>query len=115
METYSRVFLPTTGPPISRDDAEQNWSNNIQMPDLAQSDRDIRKEIETAVDNFVEEPLGGYRIDPSDEEQEEELKKLLRTMEEPEQKNGPYAIEEDDDIATIYAKLKAADENFQLF
>ena len=36
-------------------------------------------------------------------------------MEEPEQKAGPYAIEDDDDLATIYAKLKAADENFQLF
>ena len=115
METYSRVFLPTIGPPISHDDSERHWSQNIEMSDLSKQRRDVRKEIEEAVDNFVEEPLGGFRIDPSDEAQEEELKRLLRSMEEPEQKAGPYAIEDDDDLATIYAKLKAADENFQLF
>ena len=115
METYSRVFLPTVGPPISLDDSEQDWSKNIEMRDFSKSVRDVRKEIEEAVNGFVEEPLGGYYIDPSDEEQEEQLKKILRSMEEPEQKEGPYAIQDEDDLATMYAKLKAADQNFQLF
>ena len=115
METYSRVFLPTIGPPISLDEGERDWSEKIEMKDLSTNTRDVRKEIEEAVENFVEEPLGGYRIDPSDEEQEEELKRILRSMEEPHQKAGPYAIQDDDDLSTIYAKLKAADENFQLF
>lgn len=115
METYSRVFLPTVGPPISLDENEKDWSQEIEMKDLSQNLRDIRKEIEQAVDGFVDEPLGGYHIDPSDEEQEEQLKKILRSMEEPTQKTGPYAIQDDDDLATMYAKLKAADENFQLF
>eukprot|EP00977_Amphora_coffeiformis_P010056 scaffold2353_cov167-Amphora_coffeaeformis.AAC.47 len=115
METYSRVFLPTVGPPISLDEDEEDWGTSIEMKDLSKNTRDVRKEIEDAVNGFVEEPLGGYRIDPSDEEQEEEMKKILRSMEEPGQKAGPYAIEDDDDLATMYAKLKAADENFQLF
>ena len=115
METYSRVFLPTVGPPISLDDNERDWSKNIEMRDFSKTTRDVRKEIEEAVNGFVGEPLGGYYIDPSDEEQEEQLKKILRSMEEPEQKEGPYAISDDDDLATMYAKLKAADENFQLF
>ena len=29
METYSRVFLPTVGPPISLDDQESSWGRNI--------------------------------------------------------------------------------------
>lgn len=115
METYSRVFLPTVGPPISLDEDEGDWSQQIEMKDLSTVARDIRKEIEDAVDGFVEEPLGGRYIDPSDEDQEEQLKEILRSMEEEQQKAGPYAIEEDDDLATMYAKLKAADENFQLF
>ena len=115
METYSRVFLPTVGPPISMDEDEEDWGQKIEMRDVSKNPRDIRKEIEEAVSGFVEEPLGGYRIDPSDEEQEKQMMKILRSMEEPEQKAGPYAIQDDDDLATMYAKLKTADENFQLF
>lgn len=116
METYSRVFLPTVGPPISLDDDEKEWSRTIEIKDTSfGNSRDVRQEIEEAVNGFVEEPLGGYRLDPSDEEQEEEMKRILRSMEEPAQKDGPYALMDDDDLATMYAKLKAADENFQLF
>lgn len=115
METYSRVFLPTVGPPISLDEDERDWGQKIEMNDLSTTIRDVRNEIEEALDGFVDEPLGGFRVDPSDEEQEEQLKKILRSMEEDEQKAGPYAIEDNDDLATMYAKLKAADENFQLF
>jgi dienelactone hydrolase len=116
METYSRVFLPTVGPPISLDDDEKEWSRTIEIKDTTfENSRDVRQEIEEAVNGFVEEPLGGYRLDPSDEEQEEEMKRVLRSMEEPEQKAGPFALMDDDDLSTMYAKLKAADENFQLF
>ena len=116
METYSRVFLPTVGPPISLDDKEEEWSRTLEMKDLVDVDsRDIRREIENATNNFVEEPLGGYRIDPTDESQEEELKKLLRSMQDPNEDNGQFAITDDDDLATMYAKLTASDDNFQLF
>jgi hypothetical protein len=77
--------------------------------------RDVREEIEESLDSFVEEPLGGYRVDPTDDTQESELAEILRSMEDAEAKKGPYALEDEDDLVTIYAKLKASDENFQIF
>ena len=85
------------------------------MKNAHASARDVRQEIQEKLDGFVEQPLGGYRIDSTDEEQEEELAKLLRSMEPPEQRRGPYALEDDDDLTTIYAKLKAVDDKFQIF
>ncbi|KAL7581026.1 hypothetical protein ACA910_005832 [Epithemia clementina (nom. ined.)] len=115
-ETYSRVFLPTVGPPISLDPDEDSWSRELSMSGRSDNEkRDVRKEIENAMISFVEEPLGGIAIDPNDESQEEELMELLRRMEGPEQKAGPYALEDDDNLSTIYAKLRAADQNFQIF
>ena len=116
METYSRVFLPTVGPPISLDEQEQEWGRDLKMKGLeSSSQRDVRSEIKDAIENFVEEPLqSGPRIDPTDSSQEEELMKLLRSMEDPNQE-GPFKIEDDDDLPTIYAKLTSSDENFQIF
>jgi len=116
METYSRVFLPTVGPPISLDEQEQEWGRELNMKDLeSTSQRDVRSEIKDAIENFVEEPLqSGPRIDPTDTSQEEELMKLLRSMEDP-NRDGPFKIEDDDDLPTIYAKLTSSDENFQIF
>lgn len=114
METYSRVFLPTTGPPISLDENEVDWTS-LEMKDLSDANkRDIQAEIEDALDSFVEEPLGGRRIDPTDESQNEELAELLKAMQTGEEP-GPYEIKPNDDLTTIYAKLKASDENFQIF
>jgi dienelactone hydrolase len=114
METYSRVFLPTSGPPVSLDDNEGDWTS-LEMKDLSDANqRDIRTEIEEALDGFVEEPLGGKRIDPTDESQKEELSELLRSMQTGEVP-GPYTIKPEDDLTLIYAKLKASDENFQIF
>jgi len=116
METYSRVFLPTVGPPISLDEQEVEWGKQLGMKDLNEfKDRDIRSEIQDAIENFVEEPLqSGPRIDPTDKDQEEQLMELLRSMEDPSTK-GPLKIENDDDLATIYGKLTSSDENFQIF
>ena len=115
-ETYSRVFLPTVGPPISLDPNEGSWSRELEMNSGPRKGRqEVRQELEDAMNNFVEEPLGGYQIDPRDESQEEELIRLLKAMEGPKQKEGPFAIKDNDDLSTIYAKLKAADENFQIF
>mmetsp|Transcript_16211 Transcript_16211/g.38239 ORF Transcript_16211/g.38239 Transcript_16211/m.38239 type:complete len:719 (-) Transcript_16211:548-2704(-) len=116
METYSRVFLPTVGPPISLDEEAEDWNSNLAMNGKSTpTSRDIRKEIEDAEKNFVEEPLGGYRIDPTDEAQDGKLGDLLRAMEGPEQKASPFALEDDDDVDIMMAKLKAYDEDFQLF
>lgn len=116
METYSRVFLPTVGPPISLDSQESSWGKDIEFDsELIQMarERDIRRELQSQADNFVEEPLGGIRVDPTDESQEAELARLLAAMQSPEV-DGPFKIEPDDDLATIYAKLASSDD-FEIF
>jgi dienelactone hydrolase len=114
METYSRVFLPTFGPPISKDELASEWSNDLNMKDLSTNTRDIRQEIEDSLENFKEEPLGGKMMDPTDESQRDELANMLRTM-EPEDVSPELKIQPDDDLEMIYAKLKASDESFQIF
>jgi hypothetical protein len=58
METYSRVFLPTVGPPICLDENEKEWSSKLEMMDLtAANNRNIRQEIEDEVANYVESPF----------------------------------------------------------
>jgi len=114
METYSRAFLPTTGAPIS---SEQNeWSSDLEVKGLGGANaRDIRKEIEESLDNFVEEPLEGISVDPTDESQRTALEEYLRSIQADEEVQEPFKIEDDDDIETMYAKLKAWDEQFELF
>jgi len=114
METYSRMFLPTTGPPISKDGDASEWTNDINMKDLRSDTRDIRQEIEDALDNFQDQPLGGRRIDQTDESQRDELAEILRGME----RDGvppEFKIQPDDDLELMYAKLKASDDSFQIF
>lgn len=112
METYSRVFLPTTGPPIYEDELASSWNDGLNIPEFRT--RDIRQEIEDSLDNFVEEPLGGKRIDPTNDDQRDELAQMLRQMEPP---NVPpeLKIEDGDTVEIMYAKLKAFDEKFQIF
>jgi len=113
METYSRVFLPTTGPAVSVDENESEWTR-LEMKDFSDANtRNIRSEMEDAIDNFVDEPLGGRMIDQTDESQKDELAEILKGMQT--DKAGPYAINPEDDLTTIYAKLKASDEQFEIF
>eukprot|EP00980_Cylindrotheca_fusiformis_P001628 scaffold368_cov125-Cylindrotheca_fusiformis.AAC.6 len=114
METYSRMFLPTTGPPISQDDLAFDWNDDLNMKDLRETSRDVRQEIEESLDSFVEEPLGGRRIDPTDDSQRDELAEMLRSM-EPDDVPPEYKIEENDTVEIMYAKLRAYDDSFQLF
>ena len=116
METYSRAFLPTVGNPISLDENEREWGQELAMKDLEKyNDRDIRAEIEEALDNYVEEPLeSGPRIAPNDMSQEDAIADMLRSMEDPDT-TGELKIEDDDDLETIYAKLTTADKDFQIF
>jgi dienelactone hydrolase len=116
METYSRVFLPTVGPPICSDEEEQEWGRELNIGDLRKKqNRNIREELKNLNKNFVEEPLmSGPRIDPTDTSDEEALVKLLRSTQSPDFE-GPYKILDDDDLPTIYKKLLSSDENFQIF
>jgi hypothetical protein len=114
METYSRVFLPTVGPPISNDD--DHWGRELSIGDLQDKrNLNVRDELKVLNENFIEEPLeSGPTIDPVDPSNEEELAKLLRSM-QPTEYEGKYKLHDDDDLPTIYKKLLSADENFQIF
>jgi dienelactone hydrolase len=114
METYSRVFLPTVGPPVSIN--EEEWGRELTIGDLKNiRNRNIRDELKVLNENFIEEPLvSGPIMDPVDSSNEEELAKLLRSMQPPDYE-GKYKLLDDDDLPTIYKKLLSADENFQIF
>ena len=114
METYSRVFLPTVGPPISVD--EEAWGRELTIGDLKDKrNRNVREELKAWNENFIEEPMeSGPMIDPVDPSNEEELAKLLRSM-QPSDYEGKYKLHDTDDLPTIYKKLLSADENFQIF
>jgi dienelactone hydrolase len=115
MESYSRVFLPTVGAPIAKNDADAEW-RKIEMKDLSESSkRDIRAEINDAMSKFVEVPIeSGPLIDPFDPASEEELRKILRSMEDPDSPED-LKISDDDDLLTVYGKLINNDENFQIW
>lgn len=114
METYSRMFLPTMGPPVSKDELSTEWAQDLNMKDWRNSARNVRQEIEEALVNFKEEPLSGIRIDPTDDSQRDQLAEILRGM-EPEDVPPELKIQPEDDLEEIYAKLLQSDPSFQIF
>jgi dienelactone hydrolase len=116
METYSRVFLPTVGPTVSKDENEEQWQS-LDMKGLDEANsRDIREEIETALNDFSFSPEGaeGKKFDRFDEESHEELKKILMGYQEGEDA-GDNQILPEDDLNDAYEKLRRWDSNIQLF
>ena len=105
LETYARQFLPTVGEAV-KDDA--SWSE-IDMPDLSESmTRDIRAEMEDAIQNHQDEEVDLKRMHPDDfktplddlEDMDETLFKALQTT--------PYGASLEDDPDTFLDKLEAA-------
>lgn len=115
METYSRVFLPTVGPLVSKDENEREWQR-LEMKDLSEANsRDIREEINSALNDFTYVPDGGSKkLDRFDEESHEELKKILMEYQTG-QDAGENQILQTDDINTAYEKLRRWDSTIQLF
>jgi len=106
METYSRVFLPTVGPTISKDRNEQKWQN-LEMGDLSESNtRNIREEIKTALNDFKGIPDTGKKLDRFDEEYHAEIKKILMGYQEG-QDAGRNTILADDPLDEAYRKIRA--------
>ena len=115
METYSRKFLPTTGAPISKDERATDWSETLDMQDLSDTTtKDVRAELEELEENFVEEPIGGIRIDQTNANEDDRLASILKSM-EPENMPPELKIQDDDDLETIYSKLLSNDPSFQIF
>eukprot|EP00557_Chaetoceros_sp_GSL56_P012234 CAMPEP_0176484416 /NCGR_PEP_ID=MMETSP0200_2-20121128/4442_1 /TAXON_ID=947934 /ORGANISM="Chaetoceros sp., Strain GSL56" /LENGTH=768 /DNA_ID=CAMNT_0017880887 /DNA_START=92 /DNA_END=2395 /DNA_ORIENTATION=- len=105
METYSRQFLPTIGEAVKDDEV---WSD-IEMPDLSQSSkRDIRSEIEQAINEHEDMDLDLRRMHPDDfktpiadmEDMDEDFYKALQT--------SPYGASLEDDPDTFLRKLEEA-------
>lgn len=115
METYSRVFLPTVGPLVSKDENEREWQR-LEMKDLSEANsRDVREEINSALNDFTYVPDGGSKkLDRFDEESHEELKKILMEYQTG-QDAGENQILQTDDINTAYEKLRRWDSTIQLF
>lgn len=116
METYSRKFLPTAGLPVMNDESAAAWTENLEMKDFRTARRrDVRQEIEESLESFVEEPLHvGRLFDPAEESQGDELLQALRAM-QPEGIPDALKIQDGDNLETVYAKLTAADDKFELF
>jgi hypothetical protein len=110
------VFLPTVGPTVSKDENEEQWQS-LDMKGLDEANsRDIREEIETALNDFSFSPEGaeGKKFDRFDEESHEELKKILMGYQEGEDA-GDNQILPEDDLNDAYEKLRRWDSNIQLF
>jgi dienelactone hydrolase len=115
METYSRKFLPTTGSPVAKDEAEFEWNAQLNMKDLSvESVRDVKAEIHENLRDHQDLPLEGRYIDPGDESKQDELFEALRAMQDPDA-SPEFKINEGDNIETAYAKLIAGDQDFSIF
>ena len=114
METYSRVFLPTTGSPIAIEG--QGWGSELEMKSLSDANtRDIRREIRESLESFEEDALGFREaFDLANEQQRKEVEDMLKAMQEGTDP-GPYRIEDGDDLETMYSKVKATNVDFELF
>lgn len=113
METYTRVFLPTTGPAV-KDDENESWSKDISMKDLSFANgRDVRKEIEEQLESHVDMKLGNMKYDPYTPVSAEEAEKIFEPMAKM-LENNPNVIDPDDDFVTVYEKLKHIDSEGEL-
>lgn len=105
VDTYARQFLPTIGEAVKDNEL---WSD-IDMPDLSDSKtRDIRAEMEEALENHTEEDFDLKRMHPDDfktpiddlEDMDEKLYEALQTQ--------PYGSSLEDDPDAFLDKLEAA-------
>ena len=77
METYSRVFLPTVGPLVSKDKGDAEWQE-LEMMDIRKAEsRDVRQEIKNALDDF-EAVTNGQKMDRFDAYKEVKLRLCTR-------------------------------------
>ena len=60
MQTYSRVFLPTTGIPVTDKEEDDktgySWAEDIEMKDLREAtrERDLREDLKVAMREYVD-------------------------------------------------------------
>jgi len=109
IETYSRVYLPTIGPKAADD---ETWSQ-LNMQDLAYSNnRDIRQEMEDALENQPEVEPDFRRMHPDDfKTPVEDMESMDDDMDynsEARENTKPYGISIEEDVNTVLEKMKDA-------
>jgi dienelactone hydrolase len=113
METYSRVFLPTVGSPVSYD---EEWSTINMKGYSTNEQREIRRELEEAIAKYEDVEIDMRRLSQSRspfvddvpkefDEIEEEREKLRQKLLE------QYNLSPDDDDEVFEQKLKRANED----
>ena len=107
LETYSRVFLPTLGPCI-KDDTDESWSE-LEMKDLSSSKRNMREELDDALDSHEDVEIDMNRFHPDD------FKSPIGDLEDMDDNNmmesinaTPYGFSPEDDFETFMQKIKDA-------
>jgi len=109
IETYSRVYLPTIGPKAADD---ETWSQ-LELQDLAYSNnRDIRQEMEDALENQPDVEPDFRRMHPDDfktpVEDMESMDDETDTNSEARERTKPYGISIEEDVDTVLEKMKDA-------
>ena len=99
METYSRMFLPTTGEAVKDDDL---WSE-LHIPNRPQSSkRNVRNEIEDALQNHKDVDVDLKRMHP------DEFNSPLDDIDPDAINVQPFGLSLEDDADTFLDKLEAA-------
>lgn len=99
METYARVFLPTSGEAVKESDS---WSE-LDMPDFSKSQiRDVRGEIEDALAKHEDVGVDVKRMHPDD------FGSSFEDVDPDALKTQTYGVSLEDDPDTFLDKLEAA-------
>ena len=98
METYSRVFLPTTGEAIKDD---SSWSE-LLMPAKNGRDRNVRDELQDSIDNHEDLELDLSRMHP------DEFNAPFDELSPDAANVRPFGLSLEDDPDTFLDKLEAA-------
>lgn len=98
METYSRVFLPTTGEAVKEN---HSWSD-LRMPDYSSQKRNVRDEIEEALATHQDTEIDLARMHPDD------FDNPFEDLDPEALKTQPFGVSLEDDVDTFLDKLEAA-------
>ena len=116
IDTYTRVFLATVGPKTSD---HPNWSQDLSVPDLSYADkRDVRKEMEEAIEDIPEIEPDFMRIHPDDfKTPMEDMERIYDNKSydvEAMDKMDSYRISIEEDVDTVLEKMKDVIDRYDL-
>ncbi len=98
METYARVFLPTSGQAVKDD---SSWSD-LHMPEIGEGGRNVRQEIADALENHEDAELDLSRMHP------DEFNSPFNDLDPTAMNARPFGLSLEDDADTFLDKLEGA-------